>query len=94
MNIKHKILPYNIHLLVFDNQYDLASTFLRFQEHYESPEFAGKVFTLDEYKNWYINHSPRASKDGVFTYYEDWNGFNIPSKILKPFYGGKFSPLS
>ena len=94
MKIEHKVFPHSIHLLTFDNQHDLASTFLRFQEYYESPEFAGKVFSLDEYRKWYVNESLRSSKNGEFTYYEDWNGFNIPSKILKPFYEGKFDPLS
>jgi hypothetical protein len=94
MQIEHKTLPHRIHLLVFDKQRDLASTFLRFQEHYESPEFAGKIFSLDEYKQWYVEQSSRSSEDGVFTYYEDWSGFNIPSRILRPFYEGRFDPLS
>ena len=29
-----------------------------------------------------------------FTYYEDWTGYNISSKELKPFFEGKFNPLS
>ena len=78
----------NIILLVFENQFELASTFLRFQEHYESPEFRGRVFTLDEYKEWYIKQK------GSFSYYTDWNGFNIPSHIISPFKEGKFDPLS
>lgn len=52
-------------------QEQLASTFLRFQEHYESPEFRGKIFTLDEYKEWYMTNSPNSIKKGIFTYYED-----------------------
>lgn len=88
MNIQRiEIIP-EIILLVFDNQYDITSTFLRFQEHYESPEFAGKIFTLEEYKNWYTKEM------GSFTYYTDWNGFNIPSYILRPFKTGKFGILS
>lgn len=77
-----------------DDPRDLAATFLRFQEHYESPEFRGKIFTLEEYKRWYIAHSPRGQATGEFTYAEDWEGFNIPSEILEPFYEGKFDPLS
>ncbi len=78
----------DIFLLKFENQYDITSTFLRFQEHYESPEFRGKIFSLQEYTKWY------SSIKGDFTYYSDWNGFNIPSYVLKPFYEGKFNPLS
>lgn len=73
---------------------ELAMTFLRFQEHYESPEFRRKIFTLDEFKKWYIENSPKGKETGEFTYYSDWSGFNIPSEILKPFYEGKFNPLS
>ncbi|MGE0076343.1 MAG: hypothetical protein AB7S48_00635 [Bacteroidales bacterium] len=75
-------------LLIFENQQAITSTFLRFQEHYESPEFRGKVFTLNEFKEWY------SSLKGEFSYYTDWNGFNIPSYVLKPFYEGQFNPLS
>lgn len=83
-----------IHLLIFDTQKDVASTFLRFQEHYESPEFRGKIFSLEEFKEWYVQNSPKGKETGEFTYYSDWNGFNIPSSVLKPFYQGKFNPLS
>ena len=94
MNIDHRLLTPHIHLLSFDTQHDLTSTFLRFQEHYESPRFKGEVFTLDEFQDWYIKNSPNGIETGKFTYHTDWNGFNIPSHILKPFYEGKFDPLS
>lgn len=74
--------------LTYQNNLELASTFLRFQEHYESPEFSGKIFSLDEYKQWY------TKVNGNFSYYEDWTGFNVPGHILKPFYEGKFDPIS
>jgi len=86
--IKKTEILKNIFLLEFETQLDLTSTFLRFQEHYESPEFRGKLFTLEQYKNWYIKIK------GDFTYYTDWSGFNIPSYVLTPFYEGKFNPLS
>lgn len=94
MNIELSEVAPKVYLLTFDTQKDVTSTFLRFQEHYESPEFAGKVFTLDEYKEWYVKNSPNGIKTGEFTYYSDWSGFNIPSTILQPFYEGKFHPLS
>jgi len=53
-----------------------------------------KYLSLDEFKEWYTQNSPEGKKKGEFTYYMDWAGFNIPSYILKPFYDGKFDPLS
>ncbi len=94
MNIEQINITRNIHLLIFDNQIEIASTLLRFEEHYESPEFRGKIFSLKDYKDWYIANSPRGKKTGKFTYYTDWDGFNIPSYVLKPFFEGKFNPLS
>ncbi len=88
MNIKKIKVADRTYLLQFENQVELTSTFLRFQEHYESPEFKGKIFTLDEYKKWY------SEIKGDFTYYTDWSGFNIPSHILNPFFAGDFDPLS
>lgn len=84
----HKKLP--IYHIVFDSQYLMASTFLRFQEYYESPKFRGKIFTLETYMDWYV----KTNGNGEFTYFNDWGGFNIPSEALIPFYQGKFDPLS
>lgn len=76
-----------IFLVRFETQYALASTFLRIQEHYESSRFRGRVFTLEDYMDWY------AATFGAFTYFEDWSGFNVPSTALAPFYEGQFDPL-
>ena len=73
--------------LRFDTQYALASSFLRIQEHYESNRFRKRVFTLEEYMDWY------AATFGAFTYYDDWSGFNVPSSAFAPFYAGQFDPL-
>lgn len=78
----------SIYLVEAPTQYALASTFLRFQEHYESPKFRNQFFSLEEFMDWY------AEKFGGFTYLTDWSGFNIPSRILKPFRNGNFDPLS
>jgi hypothetical protein len=77
----------DIFLVRFDTQYALASTFLRIQEHYESSRFRNRVFSLEQFMDWY------ADRFGAFTYYEDWSGFNVPSSALEPFYEGKFDPL-
>jgi hypothetical protein len=76
-----------IFVLRFATQYELAASFIRVQEHYESTRFRNRVFTLDEYKEWY------ASTFGAFTYYKDWSGFNVPSSAFAPFYAGRFDPL-
>lgn len=85
--VKHR-LARGIYLLRFRTQYELAATFLRVQEHYESPRFHGRIFSLEQYMDWY------AARHGNFTYFQDWSGFNVPSTALQPFYEGKFDPLS
>lgn len=71
----------------FPNQYELASTFLRFQEHYESTEFKNKIFTHEEYFNWY------AKTYGNMTYFSDWSGFNLPDYTFDKFFQCEFDPL-
>jgi hypothetical protein len=77
-----------IYLLRFKTQYELTATFLRIQEYYESPRFHGRIFSLEQFMDWY------AERYGNFTYYQDWTGFNVPSTALQPFYEGNFDPLS
>lgn len=74
-----------IYLCEFQSKRDLALSFLRMQEYYESPKFTGKIFTLSEFKTWY------RTQKGRFSYGSDWSGFNIPGHILKPFMEKKFS---
>jgi hypothetical protein len=76
-----------IFLVRFESQYALASTFLRIQEHYESSRFRDRVFTLEQFMDWY------AAEYGAFSYYQDWSGFNVPSTAFTPFYQGRFDPL-
>jgi hypothetical protein len=85
--IKRKVGT-GIYLLRFKTQYELTATFLRVQEYYESPRFHGRIFTLEQYMDWY------AAENGNFTYYQDWAGFNVPSTAFQPFFDGKFDPLS
>jgi hypothetical protein len=66
----------------------LCSAMCRIEESYESPEFAKKVFTLGQYRQWY------SERFGAWTYNRDWSGFNIPSDSLKPFFDGMFDPLT
>lgn len=80
-----------IYLVTFSNQYLAASTFMRLQEHYESPSprFRGKTFDLESFMDAYAKRHGDA-----FSYFEDWVGFNVPSRAVKPFLKGKFDPLS
>lgn len=94
MHIEKIEINNKIHLLVFDTQKEAGIAFLRFEESYESPKFKGKIFTLDKFKKWYMKNSPKNKGRKGFTYYSDWTAFNIPSSVLKPFYAGKFDPLS
>ena len=69
-----------IYCATIDDDYDRAMLFCRYQEYYESPykKFRGKKFTWMEYMRFYKD----TWKKKVFTYPEDWSGYNIPSNIL------------
>jgi hypothetical protein len=85
-----KKTPYNSFCVSADSTRELARSFLRFQEHYESPndEFREKIFTVGQYRVWY------EKKYGWFSYETDWTGFNIPGRVLIPFSKGYFDPLT
>lgn len=84
----NEIYP-SIYHLVFNTKKDMTSTLVRFQEFYESPEFRNKIFTMPEFIDWY--KSSREHKK--FSYFSDWSGFNLPSRVLTPFREGDFDPL-
>jgi hypothetical protein len=77
-----------VFFLHFKDQRSLARTMVRFQEFYESPEYSGRIFSRSEFQDWY------RGKKGVFDYYSEWDGFNVPGYVLKPFYEGKFPHLT
>lgn len=88
--MKVKQISPNVYHVTTKKAVDLAQIFMRFQEHYESPKFQGKIFSVREYKDWY-----RTTRDHKrFSYNTDWSGFNIPSSVLTPFLEGKFNPLT
>ena len=78
-----------IYQVDFETRQELLKTFIRFQEHYESPEFKDKVFTVEEYAEWYQKDT---GKD-TFTYFDDWSGCNVPSYVFERFREGMFNPL-
>lgn len=67
---------------------DAGRALIRFQEHYEGPEHAGKIFTLGQYREWY------ARRFGSFSYYSDWDAYNVPDSAFVEFIKGTFDPLS
>ena len=79
--IKYKLKEFikGILLAEFESRFDLAMTFLRYQEYYESanPKFKGKQFTIIDYIQWYSKNN-----NNIFTYADDWVGFNIPSLVI------------
>lgn len=62
----------------FKKQTDMSSVFWRAQEFYESPKYRKKIFTFEEYKNWYSEEWGK----GKWTYMTDWCGFNVPASSI------------
>jgi hypothetical protein len=85
MKIRYKLkeIYKNIFLVTISDPYDLAMTFCRAQEFYESPfkQFRGKTFTLSEFQRAYS----KKFGEGVFTYPRDWAGFNVPGRVMEKF---------
>jgi hypothetical protein len=86
MKVKYKLKEIHpkVWLVTMDNPYDLAMTFCRVQEFYESPfkEIRGKEFNMTEFQRMYS----MKFGDGSFTYPLDWAGFNVPSYIVEKCY--------
>lgn len=80
--MKLKEIYPNLIYIHYDTQYELASTFMRLQEFYESPYplIKGKYFTLEQYMDEY------AKRNENFTYTTDWEGFNVPGHIIHKFF--------
>jgi hypothetical protein len=87
--MKYKLNQYpneeHIYVVTTDNQYDLAMLFMRVQEYYESSfkQIKGKEFTIFKFMELYS----KKFGDGAFTYAKDWEGFNVPGKVLDTLYG-------
>ena len=86
--LKFNKLFNNLFVVTANTQEKIAKTFVRVNEYLDSEEFKGKIFTLDEVKQYFIK------KQGAFTYYKDFKGFNIPDYVVDVFLSGKFDPLS
>jgi hypothetical protein len=84
MKIKYtlKNLYPGVYLCTIKDMYNLAMTFCRVQEFYESPfnQIRNKKFSLVDFMELY------SKKHGCFTYAEDWGGFNVPGKVVAKLY--------
>jgi hypothetical protein len=93
MNFKYSLTDYGkgVYALSFDNRYDLAMSFLRSQEFYESEsnQFKGKMFSLLDYIEWYAKKN-----NNKFTYAADWSGFNVPSIVLHQVYNDNIPDMN
>jgi hypothetical protein len=74
----------NVYLCTIDDKYDLAMTFCRVQEYYESPfhNIRGKNFEMMDFMRRYS----KEKGEGLFTYPEDWVGYNVPGKVIEKCY--------
>ena len=74
----------NCYLFLCDNNKELALTFCRVQEYYESdlPELNGKHFTFEEFIN------SQMDENGNIDYFSYWDGFNVPSNVLNSWLDG------
>jgi hypothetical protein len=70
-----------IFAVVIKNDKLRARVFMRYQEFYESDSdsFRGKGFKWQDYTKFY----KEKTKNDIFTYHEDWAGYNIPCDSIE-----------
>ena len=83
MKIKIEKLVPRVYVTTFDTQYALCMAFVRIQEFYESPKFKGKVFSLEEFMDYWSEEFG----NGSFTYPSVWGGFNLPGSVILEWFG-------
>lgn len=71
----------NIFAVVIKDNRLRARVFMRYQEFYESDSdtFRGKGFKWKDYTKYY----KEKTKNDIFTYHEDWAGYNIPCNSIE-----------
>lgn len=74
-----KKLRKQVYEIRFDDAHEMCMAFLRYQEFYESPRFVGCKFTIAQFMSWYVKSQ---SKNGTFSYPQDWGGFNLPIDVI------------
>ena len=70
-----------IFAVVIKNDKLRARVFMRYQEFYESDSdsFRGKGFKWQDYTKFY----KEKTKNDIFTYHEDWAGYNVPCTSIE-----------
>ena len=63
----------------FEDQYGMCMTILRIHEHEENPVFKNKIFTFEQYMDWYVKNMG----EGHFNFDKKILGFSIPGKVVK-----------
>jgi hypothetical protein len=83
----YRVLP-RIYFVECADQFDLNMIFARFQEFYESdnPNIKGKKFEFMKWMRWYTQK--KGTQNSLFTYTDDWSGFNIPSEQIDLCFAG------
>jgi hypothetical protein len=82
--MKSKEIYPGLFLYIFENQFDMCSTFFRLQEFFESPikQLRGKYFTYEKGIEYYAYNN---KVEPLFSYFADWGGFNVPGKVVNKF---------
>ena len=86
MSLSVSEITENVFHVEAESQYEIASTFMRVQEFYESPYkgIRGHFFTHEQYMDTCAFGNKRSAQDEpVFSYFEDWAGFNVPGNVFR-----------
>lgn len=73
--------------LVTSNPWDLAMIFFRAQEFYENVKYKNKTITIWELMRHFAS-------DNIFSYADDYRGYNLPSKSIDAFLKCRLNELS
>ena len=65
----------------FEDQYGMCMTILRIHEHEENPVFKNKIFTFEQYMDWYVKNMG----EGHFNFDKKILGFSIPGTCFRRF---------
>jgi len=80
-----KVTDFKNGILLFEypDAKSLGTAFVRVQEFYENPnpKFRGQYFKFIDFKKWYSKHFGK----GKFTYFTDYEGYNIPGEVVDKF---------
>lgn len=79
--MKLKKVHKHIYHVLFNTQKEMCDCLFRFSEFHENPVFKNRIFSLEEFKEWY----KKFHKKKIYTYSKDWDGFNSSGEVLLEF---------